>query len=163
MPYAWLDENSAFVQTQNPAESGIFDCRFFLHFDWRQRQRPCLPIENPMGATMWWIILKTAIAAVIIVAVSEVSQRLPRLGAILLTLPIVSVIAFVFLWQQYRDLPAVSRLARETLVLVPLGLPFFLPLAFAERLGLGFWPAFITGLALATVTIGLWIWLGPSA
>ena len=35
---------------------------------------------------MWWDIFKTAIAAVIIVA--EVSHRLPRLGAFLLTLPI---------------------------------------------------------------------------
>ncbi|MBI5760906.1 MAG: hypothetical protein HZA46_20480 [Planctomycetales bacterium] len=110
---------------------------------------------------MWWIILKTMIASAIIVAVSEVSQRLPRLGAILLTLPIVSLIAFVMSWQQHRDLSAISRLARETLVLVPLGLPFFVPLAFAERFGLDFWPAFITGLTLATVTIGLWLWFAP--
>ena len=110
---------------------------------------------------MWWIILKTAIAATIIVAVSEVSQRMPRLGALLLTLPIVSLIAFVMSWQQHHDLPAISRLARETLVLVPLGLPLFVPLAFAKHFGLGFWPAFLSGLALAVVTIGLWLWLGP--
>ena len=48
-----------------------------------------------------------------------------------------------------------------TLVLVPLGLPFFVPLAFAEKLGLGFWSAFFSGLALAFVTVGLWLWLGP--
>ena len=112
---------------------------------------------------MWWIVLKTLIASGIIVAVSEVSQRLPRLGAILLTLPTISLIAFVMSWQQHRDLPAISRLARETLVLVPLGLPFFVPLAFAERFGLEFWPAFMIGLALATVTIGLWFWLAPSS
>ncbi len=111
---------------------------------------------------MWWIILKTAIAAVVIATVSEVSHRQPRLGAFLLTLPVVSVIAFVMSWQQHRDLPAISRLARETLVLVPLGLPFFVPLAFSERFGLDFWPAFIIGLALAAVTIGLWLWLAPS-
>ena len=111
---------------------------------------------------MWWTIIKTAIAAVIIVAVSEVSHRFPRLGAFLLTLPIISLIAIVMSWQQHRDLPAISRLARETLVLVPLGLPFFVPLAFAERFGLDFWPAFLIGLALATATIGLWLWLTPS-
>ena len=110
---------------------------------------------------MWWTIIKTVIAAVIIVAVSEVSHRLPRLGAFLLTLPIISLIAIVMSWQQHRDLPAISRLARETLVLVPLGLPFFVPLAFAERFGLHFWPAFFIGLALASVAIGLWLWLTP--
>ena len=111
---------------------------------------------------MWWIIIKTAIAAAIIVAVSEVSHRQPRLGAFLLTLPIVSLIALVMSWQQHRDLPAISRLARETLVLVPLGLPFFVPLAFAQRFGLDFWPAFVIGLALAMATMGVWLWLTPT-
>ncbi len=69
---------------------------------------------------MWWIIVKTMIAAAIIVSVSEVSQRLPRLGALLLTLPIVSLIAFVMSWRQNLDLPAISRMSRETLILVPL-------------------------------------------
>jgi hypothetical protein len=58
-------------------------------------------------------------------------------------------------------LPAVSRLARETLVLVPLGLPFFLPFAFAEQLKLGFWSCFVAGLALASLTIGAWLAWSP--
>lgn len=110
---------------------------------------------------MWWIITKTGIAAVVVVAVSEISQRHPRCGAVLLTLPIVSILAFVMSWHQHHDLPAISRLARETLILVPLGLPFFLPLAFANRLGWGFWPALLAGLALASATIGLWFALAP--
>ncbi|HEX6985806.1 MAG TPA: hypothetical protein VF170_10525 [Planctomycetaceae bacterium] len=110
---------------------------------------------------MGWLILRAFIAAAVVVAVAEVSKRLPRLGALLLTLPVVSLIAFVAVWAKDHDLPAVSRLARETLVLVPLGLPFFVPLAFADRLELSFWPAFVAGLALASATIGLWFWLGP--
>jgi hypothetical protein len=44
---------------------------------------------------------------------------------------------------------------------VPLGLPFFVPLAFADRFGLSFWSAMGFGLLLASVTIGLWIAYGP--
>jgi hypothetical protein len=106
-------------------------------------------------------IFRAVIAAGIIVTVSEVSGRFPRLGALLLTLPIVSILAFVMTWTNARELQPISRLARETLVLVPLGLPFFLPLAFAERLGLSFWSAFSAGIVLASVTIGLWFLLGP--
>jgi hypothetical protein len=79
-----------------------------------------------------------------------------------LTLPLVSILAFVMAWTKYQDLPAVSSLAKETIILVPLGLPFFVPLAFAEKLGLSFWPAFGLGFVLATSTISLWMWLGPS-
>lgn len=110
---------------------------------------------------MWWNIVKIGIAAVTIAIVSDVSQRFSRLGALLLTLPVVSIIAFVMTWAQHHDLVAVSRLSRETLVLVPLGLPFFIPLAFAEKLGLGFWSSFALGVILASVTIGLWLCFGP--
>lgn len=110
---------------------------------------------------MLWTVVRAAIAGTIVVLVSTISQRFPRLGALLLTLPIVSIIAFVMLWTRSHDLEGVSRLARETLVLVPLGLPFFIPLAFAERLGLGFWVAAAAGLVLASSLIGLWLAFGP--
>jgi hypothetical protein len=110
----------------------------------------------------WWHVLRVAIAATIIGVVAEVSRRYPRAGALLLSLPLVSVLAILFAWFQHRDLPAITKLARETLVLVPLGLPFFVPLAFADRLGLDFWPAFGSGLALATLTIGAWLLFAPS-
>lgn len=112
---------------------------------------------------MVWTIFRGLVAAAVVVAVSEVAKRSPRLGALLLTLPLVSLVAFVATWTKDGDLAAVSRLARETLVLVPLGLPFFLPLAFADRLGLGFWPAFVAGLLAASATIGSWFWLGPKS
>lgn len=38
----------------------------------------------------------------------------------------------------YHDLATVSRSASETLVLFPLGLVFFVPLAFADRFAIGF-------------------------
>lgn len=110
---------------------------------------------------MLWTLAKAGIAAAIILFVAEVSQRHPRAGALLLTLPIVSILAFVFGWQQHHDLAAMSQLAKESLVLVPLGLPFFVPLAFADQLGLGFYGALLAGLALAGATVTAWLTLGP--
>jgi hypothetical protein len=110
---------------------------------------------------MWMLLVRGVIAGAIVVSVSLLANRNPRLGGFLLTLPLVSILAFTVSWQQKNDLPAISQLARETLVLVPLGLPFFVPLAFADKLGLGFWAAFGSGLVLASVSVGLWLWLGP--
>jgi len=107
---------------------------------------------------MWLNVVKVFVSAIILVTVSEVSQRTPRLGGLLLSLPLVSILAFLLAWTRYHDLPSISRLARETLILVPLGLPFFVPLAFAERLGLDFWPAFGSGIGLAATTIGAYLW-----
>lgn len=107
------------------------------------------------------LFLRIIIPVAVIVAVSEISRRSPRLGALLLTLPVVSVLAFGAAWFHEHDLKSVSRMARETLILVPLTLPFFVPLAFAERLGLGFWPAMGMGLFLAVFAIGAWMRLAP--
>lgn len=112
---------------------------------------------------MWPNVLRALVAALILVTVAEVSQRFPRLGGLLLSLPIVSILAFVLSWTRYHDLPAISRLARETLILVPLGLPFFVPLAFAERLGLGFWTAAVAGSCLAAAMIGTYLFFAPGA
>jgi len=110
---------------------------------------------------MWPNVLRAVAGAIILVTVAEVSQRLPRLGALLLSLPIISILAFIMAWTRYHDLSAASRLARETLILVPLGLPFFVPLALADRFGLTFWPALAIGIGLASMTIGVWLWLAP--
>ena len=108
-----------------------------------------------------WAVGRVALAAIIIVAVAELSKRQPRYGAVLLSLPVVSILAFLFAWFQHRDLPAISKLARDTLVLVPLGLPFFVPFAFSQRLGLSFWGCFASGTLLATAAIVAWLMLGP--
>jgi hypothetical protein len=107
------------------------------------------------------LVIRIVVPVLVIVVVSEVAHRLPRAGALLLSLPLVSVLAFVAAWYRDGDVQSLSTMARETLILVPLGLPFFVPLAFAERLGLGFWPAIGAGLLLAGTTVGLWLALAP--
>ena len=107
-----------------------------------------------------WNILRVGIAAVIIVVVAELSKRFPRYGVLLLSLPITSILAFAFSWQQHHDMASISKLAKETLILVPLGLPFFIPIAFAAHVGWSFWPTFAVGLALASVTLGAWLVFG---
>ena len=111
---------------------------------------------------MWNTILKTIVTASIIVAVSQLGQRSPRWGALLLSLPLTSILAFSLGWFEYRNLPQLFRMARETLILVPLGLPFFAPLAFAERWRLSFGTAIRTGVMLAWASIGAWMAWGPS-
>jgi hypothetical protein len=103
------------------------------------------------------LLLRIVVPIIVIVTVSEVSRKMPRLGALLMTLPLVSILAFGASWYRDHDLKSLSAMARETLVLVPLGLPFFVPLAFAERIGLSFWSAMMSGLLLAGLSIGLWL------
>jgi len=108
-----------------------------------------------------WNTLRVAVAAVIIVTVAEVSKRYPRYGALLLSLPILSILAFAFAWFQYHDLPAIAKLAKETIILVLLGMPFFLPFVLSSQFGLGFWTCMALGVVLASTTIGAWLLFAP--
>jgi hypothetical protein len=100
--------------------------------------------------------VKIFISAAVIVLVSEIAGRSPRLGGLVLSLPIVSILAFVMTWYAQRDMAVITGLARETLILVPLGLPFFVPFAFANKSGLTFWPSFVVGVLMASALIGLY-------
>jgi hypothetical protein len=97
---------------------------------------------------------------VTVVAVSELSQRFPRAGALLLSLPLTSLLALAFSWHQHGDLKVVAKLAQETSLFVILGLPLFLPLAFAAQTGWGFWPSLIAGIGLAFLAVGAWALYG---
>jgi hypothetical protein len=100
-----------------------------------------------------WTVGRVVLMAIIIVAVGQLSQRFPKAGALILSLPIVSILAMLVGWQQHHQLQQLSTLAKETLILVPLGLPFFVPLAFASKLGIGFWTAIASGLILSSLCI----------
>lgn len=83
------------------------------------------------------------------VAVLEIAGRSARAGGRLLSLPIVSSVAFVMTWQAQREMAAITGLGRGTLILVPLCLPFFVPFALASKTGLSFWPSFFVEILLA--------------
>ena len=105
------------------------------------------------------LLVRTFIAVVVIVAASEFGRRSPRLGGFILSLPLVSMVAMLMSWFRDHDIAAISRFARETLVFVVCGLPFFVPLAFAQQLGLGFWAAMMAGTALAAATTAVGLFL----
>jgi hypothetical protein len=109
-----------------------------------------------LGSMTMLYVVKIFISAAVIVLVSEIAGRSPRLGGLVLSLPIVSILAFVMTWYAQREMAVITGLARETLILVPLGLPFFVPFAFANKTGLTFWPSFIFGVLMVSATIGLY-------
>lgn len=98
------------------------------------------------------------LAGFVVVAVGEVARRAPRVADVILAVPLVVFAVYAVMYLREPDIAPISRMARQMLVLVPLSLPFFVPLALADRLHLAFWPAFALGLALVTVAVGTYLW-----
>jgi hypothetical protein len=73
-------------------------------------------------------IIKLIVSATIIVAVSEVSKRSTFLGGLLASLPLVSIMALIWLYTETGDLAKVSSLSTSILWLVIPSLVLFITL-----------------------------------
>jgi len=63
---------------------------------------------------MLYIAIKALISGLIIAIVSEVAKRTPALGALILSLPLISILAFIWLWRDTGDKEGIAALAKST-------------------------------------------------
>ena len=70
-----------------------------------------------------YLILKTLISAIIIVVVSEIAKRYTWSAAIIVSLPLTSLLAFVWLYWDTKDTQKVIELSYSTIVM---SLPSFI-------------------------------------
>jgi len=90
---------------------------------------------------MLYIAVKALISGVIIAVVSEIAKRSPGIGALILSLPLISILAFIWLWRDTGDREGIAALAQSTFWFVLPTLPLFLVLPALLRNGTGFWAA----------------------
>jgi hypothetical protein len=94
---------------------------------------------------------------VIVAVASEVARRSSLLGAVIVSLPLVSILALVWLWRDTRDVDEVASLSWSILLVVVPSLVFFVALPVALRRGLEFWPALTLACALTAGAYGVWV------
>jgi len=95
-------------------------------------------------------IIKTIIAAVVIVAVGEVSKRSSTMAAFLLALPIVSITAFIWIYVESNDKAKISDISQETFWYVIPTLPMFLLLAWMLKNDYNFYLSLLVCCILTT-------------
>ena len=75
-----------------------------------------------------YYLIKIAVTTILIVAISEVAKRSSLVGAILASVPLVSVLAMIWLYIYTKDVNKVSDLASSVFWLVLPSLALFLVL-----------------------------------
>ncbi|HEX7877091.1 MAG TPA: DUF3147 family protein [Sphingobium sp.] len=105
------------------------------------------------------LALRALLSGIIITIVSVVSRRYPALGALIASLPLISVLGMIWLWTDKPDPENMARHAEATFYYVIPSLPMFLLIPALLRKGVSFTPALIAGcvttilLYLATIAI----------
>ena len=90
---------------------------------------------------MTYTILKFAISAAVLVAVSEISKRSSFVGGLLASLPLTSLLAFLWLWRDTHDSAKISALSTSIFWLVLPSLSLFIALLLFLKKDVAFPPA----------------------
>ncbi|MBT2134437.1 DUF3147 family protein [Croceibacterium sp. LX-88] len=110
---------------------------------------------------MLYLLIKAALSGVVIAVASEVARRWPGVGALIVSLPLVSVLAMIWLWRDTHDPVRMAAHAEATFWFVLPSLPMFLLIPFMLRQGTSFWTALGAGCALTIALYLAMISVGP--
>lgn len=103
---------------------------------------------------MWEFAAKAALAGVIVALVATIAQRQPSFGALVASLPLISILGMIFLWYARPDAENMALHAEATFWYVLPSLPMFLLIPLLLRNGISFWLSLAAGCVL---TISLYL------
>ena len=106
-----------------------------------------------------YLLLKALISGVVIAVASELARRSSLLGAILISLPLTSILAAIWLYRDTGSTSAVADLSSSILWVIVPSLVFFVALPVALRRGVGFAAAMVLACAATAVAYGIWVWV----
>lgn len=106
------------------------------------------------GFFMSWIITKYLITAGVVVLVSEAAKRSDKLGGLIAALPLVTVLALIWLYIEKQSPEKIANHAWYTFWYVVPTLPMFL--AFPWLLTrIGFWPTLAASVLITLICFSL--------
>lgn len=103
---------------------------------------------------MSWLITKYFVTAAVVILVSELAKRSDKLGGLVAALPLVTILALVWLHVEHQPEQKIANHAWYTFWYVVPTLPMFL--AFPALLPrLGFWPTLLACVVITVTCFGL--------
>lgn len=114
--------------------------------------------QRGYNARMSYLIIKALLSGLIIAIVSEVSRRAPAFGALIVSLPLVSLLAMMWLWHDTRDTVRIADHAQATFWYVLPSLPMFLVLPLLLRADYGFWTSLASVCVMTILLYAIMVW-----
>ncbi|MFN9850078.1 MAG: DUF3147 family protein [Alphaproteobacteria bacterium] len=110
---------------------------------------------------MMYLVIKAAISGIIVAAVSEIARRSPGVGALVVSLPLVSILAMIWLWRDTQDVARLAAHADATFWYVLPSLPMFLLIPLLLKREVPFFAALLSGCVLTILLYAALTLIGP--
>jgi hypothetical protein len=108
---------------------------------------------------MWQYALKVTLTVMLVIAVAEIGKRSSFWGAVVASLPLVSLLAFVWLYVETGNKEGIAALSSNIFWLVLASLPLFLALPALLRSGWPFWPSLAVACAATIAVYVVLVWV----
>ncbi len=108
---------------------------------------------------MWQYVVKVAVTAVVVVGVAELAKRSSFWGAILASLPLTSLLSFLWLYADTGSTQRVAALSRSIFWFVFPSLAFVAVLPLLLRSGMSFWSSLAISSAITVAAYLGMIWI----
>jgi hypothetical protein len=108
-----------------------------------------------------FLALKALISGLLIAAASSLAKRYPGFGALIASLPLVSVLGMMWLWAEKPDAENMAAHASATFWYVLPSLPMFLLIPLLLRHGAPFWASLAIGCLLTVLLYAAMTLIGP--
>jgi len=110
---------------------------------------------------MLYVVIKALISGAIIAAVSEIAKRSPGIGALVASLPLVSVLGMIWLWRDTQDRALMASHAGATFWFVLPSLPMFLLIPALLDRHVPFWLSLSAGCLLTMLLFLGLVFIAP--
>lgn len=108
---------------------------------------------------MTYFIVKALVTGVVVALIAGLSRRYELLAATLASLPLVSILAFVWIYLESRDTRKLIGMSHDIFWLVLPSLVFFLLFPALLKHDMVFWPAMAVACLGTALAYGLTLWL----
>ena len=119
---------------------------------------------TPYSPIMDWVNLagKGLFSGAVIVAASEIAKKSAVFGALVISLPLASIMSLTWLYNDTKDTAQVADFAESILWLVIPAMLLFMVLPYLLRRAWGFEAAMAAGIVATIIAYGLGVWAAQS-
>jgi hypothetical protein len=95
--------------------------------------------------------IRALLSGIIIAMIAVIGKKAPALGALIASLPLISILGMIWLWRDTADSTLLADHAEATFYFVLPSLPMFLLIPWMLRAGVGFWLTLGAGIMLTII------------
>jgi hypothetical protein len=104
---------------------------------------------------MLFILTKYAVTAAMIVIVSEIAKRSDKMGALIASLPLMTIMVMMWLYVENQPMEKIANHAHYTFWYTMPTLPMFLAVPFMLYRGINFWIAMAVGVLVTLILFAM--------